>query len=139
LAYYPGTADLLVSMNQRDDLGARTPGDWLALVRRGDDWRFPRCYGQGGAACAGVRKPIAVLDKHAAAGAVAVLGTSALVPEWSYGRVLRIPLTKAAGGYTGAARPFLTGLRNPLALVTTPAGALLVGDWTTGTIYRVSA
>ena len=60
-------------MNQRDDLGAKTPGDWLALVRQGQDWGFPGCYGQGGAACAGVPKPVAVLDPHAAAGGVAVL------------------------------------------------------------------
>jgi len=35
LAYYPGTNDLFVTMNQRDDLGAQTPGDWLAVVRAG--------------------------------------------------------------------------------------------------------
>ncbi len=33
LAYVPDTDDLLVTMNQRDDLGDATPGDWLALVR----------------------------------------------------------------------------------------------------------
>jgi glucose/arabinose dehydrogenase len=132
LGYYRG--ELLASMNQRDDLGARTPGDWLALVRPGDDWRFPRCYGQGGTACAGVRKPIAVLDKHAAAGAVAVLDDAALIPEWSYGKVLRIALSSAVGATT----PFLTGLRNPLPIVTTRAGAVLVGDWGTGRIYRVA-
>src|SRR5262249_50778573 len=38
MAYFPGTSDLLVSMNQRNDLGARTTGDALALVRDGDDW-----------------------------------------------------------------------------------------------------
>jgi glucose/arabinose dehydrogenase len=80
LAFYPGTSDLLVSMNQRDDLGAQTPGDWLAHVAQGDDWRFPACYGQGGAACAGVPTPIAVLDKHAAAGAVAP-GTAPTPPQ----------------------------------------------------------
>ncbi len=26
LAYFPGSSDLFASMNQRDDLGARTPG-----------------------------------------------------------------------------------------------------------------
>jgi hypothetical protein len=36
-------------MNQRDDLGARTSGDWLAQVHVGDDWRFPGCYGPRGA------------------------------------------------------------------------------------------
>jgi glucose/arabinose dehydrogenase len=132
LASYPGTSDLLVSMNQRDDLGARTPGDWLARVRQGDDWRFPACYGQGGSACAGVPKPIAVLDKHAAAGAVAVVSdTEALVAEWQAARVLRVDLS------TGATEPFLTGVRNPLALATTGDGAVLVGDWGTGRIYRI--
>ena len=132
LAYYRG--ELLVSMNQRDDLGARTPGDWLARVRQGDDWGFPRCYGQGGKTCAGVPKPAAVLDKHAAAGAVTVLGGAALVPEWTYGKVLRVALTTGAT----TAKPFLTGLRNPLPIVTTRAGTILVGDWGTGRIYRVA-
>jgi glucose/arabinose dehydrogenase len=142
LASYPGTSDLLVSMNQRDDLGTRTPGDWLARVSEGDDWRFPECYGQGGAACAGVRGPIAALDKHAAAGAVAVVtgqlgasvATAALVAEWQTGRVLRVPLT----GSESAATPVLTGVRNPLALATTSDGALLVGDWGSGKIYRIA-
>ena len=34
LAFYPGTSNLLATLNQRDDLGAKTPGDWLALVRQ---------------------------------------------------------------------------------------------------------
>jgi len=145
LAYYPGTSDLLVSMNQRDDLGARTPGDWLAVVRQGQDWRFPQCYGQGGRACTGVPKPIAVLDKHAAAGGVAVVtgqlgpsvGTSALVPEWQYGTVMRVALTKSGSAYEGVAAGFLTGFKSPLPVLTI-ADAVLVGDWATGTIYRVA-
>jgi glucose/arabinose dehydrogenase len=145
LAFYPGTSDLLVSMNQRDDLGAKTPADWLAHVSEGDDWRFPACYGQGGAACKGVPAPIAALDRHAAAGAVAVVtgrlgpsvGTAALVSEWQTGRVLRVALDRSGSTYTGAAAPLLTGIRNPLALTTTPDGALLVGDWGTGRIYRI--
>ena len=146
LAFYPGTSDLLVSMNQRDDLGAKTPGDWLAHVSQGDDWRFPECYGQGGSACARVPSPIAVLDKHAAAGAVAVVpeqlrpvvGTAALVTEWQAARVLQVPLTRSGSTYRGTATPFLTGVRNPLALATTRDGAILVGDWGTGRIYRIA-
>ncbi len=144
VALYPGTSDLLVSMNQRDDLGARTPGDWIARVREGEDWRFPRCYGQAGSACAGVPRPIAVLDKHAAAGGVAVVtgqlgasvGTAAVVAEWQASRVLAVGLTKTG---SAAAEPLLTGIRNPLAVATTRDGALLVGDWGTGRIYRVAA
>jgi glucose/arabinose dehydrogenase len=146
LAYYPGTADLLVSMNQRDDLGARTPADWLAHVSQGDDWRFPECYGQDGAACEGVPAPIAALDRHAAAGAVTVVtgqlgpavGTAALVAEWQSGRVLQVALSRSGSTYAGVAAPFLAGVRNPLALARTRDGALLVGDWGTGRIYRIA-
>jgi glucose/arabinose dehydrogenase len=146
LAFHPGTSDLLVTMNQRDDLGARTPGDWLARVSAGDDWRFPACHGQGGAACAGVPGPIAVLDKHAAAGAVAIVdgrlagsaASAALVAEWQTGRVLRVALARSGTASRGAATPFLTGVRNPLALATTRDGALLVGDWGIGRVYRIA-
>jgi glucose/arabinose dehydrogenase len=44
MTLYPGTADLFVTMNQRDDLGARTPGDWLGVVRPGDDWKTGTIY-----------------------------------------------------------------------------------------------
>lgn len=146
LTYLPGTGDLFVTMNQRDNLGALTPGDWLALVREGQDWRFPECYGQGGAACAGAPSPVAVLDKHAAVGGVVIVtgqlganvGTSALVAEWQSAKVLRVALTKAGSGYRATAMPFLKGIRDPLALTIAPDHALLVGDWATGTVYRVA-
>jgi len=100
-------------MNQRDDLGASTPGDWLSLVREGEDWRFPGCYGQGGSACAGVPQPTAVLDKHAAVGAVTIvtgqlgrsIGTAALVPEWASAKVQRVALTRTRAGYAGSVAP----------------------------------
>jgi glucose/arabinose dehydrogenase len=127
LAYASGK--LYVTMNQRDDLGDRTPGDWLAVVRNGQDWGFPDCYGEGGAACRGVPAPLAVLDKHAAAGGVAVVGSKAYVAEWQTGNVLRVELD------SGKVSTFLTSLENPLPVAATE-GALLVGDWSSGTIYR---
>jgi glucose/arabinose dehydrogenase len=147
LAYVPGTSHLIVSMNQRDDLGVATPGDWLALVNEGEDWGFPGCYGQGGAPCAGVPQPIAVLDKHAAVGALAVLtgqlgepaGTSVLVPEWQSGRVQRVLLHATGSSYTGSVAPFLTGIQHPMGATLTPDHSLLLGDWTTGTIYTIAA
>jgi glucose/arabinose dehydrogenase len=147
LAFYPGTSNLLASMNQRDDLGARTPGDWLALVKRGENWRFPGCYGQGGAACKGVPAPVGVLDPHAAAGGVAILTgqlagryrSSALVAEWEDGKVKRVALTRTPTGYRGVVSTFLTGLQNPLPVVTAPDGSVLVGDWGRGVIYRIAA
>ena len=143
----PGSGALIVSMNQRDDLGARTPGDWLAVVRAGEDWRFPGCYGQSVSACQGVPKPLAVLDKHAAAGGVAIvsgqLGTAvghvALVSEWQWGKVLLAPLRRSGAGYASAKPSVLvSGFEHPLPLAVSAGGALLVGDWGSGKIYRIA-
>jgi glucose/arabinose dehydrogenase len=128
LAYGNGT--LYVTMNQRDDLGDKTPGDWLAVVRNGEDWGFPRCYGQRSAACGGVPAPVAVLDKHAAAGGVALVGSTAYVAEWQTGKVLRVSLE------TGKVSTLATAIKSPLPVVAND-GALLVGDWSSGTISRI--
>ncbi|MGA9875801.1 MAG: hypothetical protein WBQ21_08330 [Solirubrobacteraceae bacterium] len=147
LAYFPGTSDLFASMNQRDDLGSRTPGDWLGLVREGQDWGFPGCYGQGGAVCAGVPAPVGILDKHAAAGGVVIatgqlgasVGTAALVAEWQSAKVVKVALTRTGSTYAGTVTPMLSGMENPLALSLAPDDSLLVGDWGTGTIYRIQS
>ena len=147
LAYFPGTSDLFVTMNQRDDLGAATPGDWLAVVREGEDWGFPGCYGQGGPACAGVPAPVAVLDRHAAVGDVlittgqlgALVGTSAIVPEWQSSKVQRVALSRSGSSYEGSAAPFLTGIQNPLAITFAPDHSVLVASWATGAIYRIGS
>jgi glucose/arabinose dehydrogenase len=44
LAFYPGTDDLWVTVNERDMLGARTPSDFLAHVRAGDFFGWPYAY-----------------------------------------------------------------------------------------------
>jgi glucose/arabinose dehydrogenase len=137
---YTSSGELLASMNQRDDLGAKTPGDWLAVVEQGQNWGFPACYGQGGAVCSGVPKPLGVLDPHAAAGGVAPLAGelggafdgSALVAEWQLAKVVRVDLG------SGEVTPFLTGLKNPLPVIVTAGGAVLVGDWRSGRIYRIA-
>src|SRR5438876_5560823 len=147
LAYYPGTSDLFVTMNQRDDLGARTPGDWLAVVSRGQDWGFPACYGQGGSACVGSPAPTAVLDKHAAVSGVAIVtgglgalvGPSAFVAEWAQGAVLGVALEHDGSTWSGTVPTFLSGLRQPVPIVVGPDGAVFVGDWATGIVYRVAA
>jgi glucose/arabinose dehydrogenase len=132
LAYANGV--LFATMNQRDDLGDKTPGDWLAVVANGQDWGFPRCYGQGGPVCSGVPRPLAVLDAHAAAGGVAISNGHALVAEWSFGKVVSVALE----GNRGTTRTYVSGLQHPLPLVTTATGAVLVGDWGTGIIYRIA-
>ena len=91
---------------------------------------------------------VATLDKHAAAGGVAVatgalgstIGTAALVSEWEDGKVLAVRLTAHGSGYAGGTpTTVLTGFRSPLPLIMTASKALLVGDWATGRIYRIAA
>jgi glucose/arabinose dehydrogenase len=123
---------LYASLNQRDDLGDKTPGDWLAVVKDGQDWGFPRCYGQGGPACAGVPSRLGTLDPHAAAGGIAILNRSALVSEWSFGKVMSVTL----GG--GVTTTWVSGLNHPLPLTARPDGSVLIGDWGTGIVYRVT-
>jgi glucose/arabinose dehydrogenase len=146
LTVFPSSGALVVSMDQRDDLGAATPGDWLGVVQSGQDWGFPSCYGQEDAACASAPSPLAVLDRHAAVSGVAVVtgqlgstvGTAALVAEWTKGEVVRVALS-SDGTRALAVEPFLTGLQNPEPVLTTPSGTVLVGDWQTGTVYAISA
>jgi glucose/arabinose dehydrogenase len=143
LAFVPGTGSLLATLNQRNDLGARTPGDWLSLVGPGSDWGFPGCYGQGGRSCTGVPAPLAILDPHAAAGGVAVgplartSGRSALVAEWARGRVVRVALTLHESTVQDVPTTFLTGFRKPLPILLRPDGSVLVGDWGSGKVYRI--
>ena len=67
------------------------------------------------------------------------VGTAAIVPEWRLGKVQPVALRRSATGYEGLVRPLLTGIENPLAVTLAPDGSLLVGDWATGTIYRLTA
>jgi glucose/arabinose dehydrogenase len=138
LTFVPDTSDLLVTMNQRDDLGSRTPGDWLSQVSTGQDWRQPACYGQGGAACVGVPAPVATLDRHAAASGVAIVDGAAIVAEWATGKVLRIDLHHDGSTYTGTAAPYVTGSSLKPVAVLAVHGGVLIGDWQRGTIYRIS-
>ena len=148
LAFVPGTSTLLATENQRDDLGDTTPGDWLIRVEAGQAWGFPACYGQGGAACTAAPQPLAVLDTHAAASGVAIVGgafsgktrSSAIVAEWARGVVLAVDLEVGTDGSVTAAAPrtLLTGLSQPVGVLATHE-ALYVGDWGAGTIYRIVA
>ncbi len=147
LALFPGTDDLFVTMNQRDDLGGATPGDWLALVRQGQSWGSPACYGQGGIACRGVPAPLAVLARHAAVSDVVIVtgqlgagvGTAALAAEWATGAIADVTLHRAGGAYQAAVSTPITGMRMPVALVLGPDGALYAGDWDSGTVFRIAA
>jgi glucose/arabinose dehydrogenase len=63
--------------------------------------------------------------------------SSAVVAEWATGAVLRVEL--AADGASGTVSTFLTGFTNPVPVLSTSDGSLLIGDWTTGTVYQITA
>jgi glucose/arabinose dehydrogenase len=152
LAYYPGTDDLFATVNQRDDLGEATPGDLLAQVAAGQSWGFPSCTGFGAvagtsaSACAAVPAPVAELDTHAAVSGLTFatgqfgsdVGTAALVAEWATGAVKRVTLTATGDGYAGSVADFIGGLQHPVPVLVAPDGSLLIGDWGTGTVYRIT-
>ncbi len=87
-----------------------------------------------------------MLDTHAAVSDVAIVtgglgstvGDSALVAEWAKGVVLRVPLASGSSTTSATPEPFLTGLTQPVAIASAPDGAVFVGDWGTGTIYRIA-
>ncbi|HEX4490364.1 MAG TPA: hypothetical protein VH914_04075 [Acidimicrobiia bacterium] len=145
LTFFPGTSDLFVTMNQRDDLGSNTPGDWLSVVKDGDDWQFPSYYGQTSATYESEPRPVAELDEHAAASGVAIVtgelgasvGTAALVAEWADGKVLRVALRKNGSTYAGTVHAFVTGLKRPVPVIR-HGSTVFVGDWATGKVYAIS-
>jgi glucose/arabinose dehydrogenase len=158
LAFVPGTSDLLVTDNGRDDLGLFAPPDEINLVRVGRRPRsfgFPGCYGQGGRACRGAVPPLVRLAPHAAAGAIAVVprlgrfGLSAYVAqngssfagEPTGNDVIRVSLSRRrSGGYTVKAHPFATGFEDhdPLAVALGPDGHLYLGLFSSSALIRVA-
>jgi glucose/arabinose dehydrogenase len=145
LVFRPDTAELYVTMNHRDDLGDATPGDWLALVAEGQNWGFPDCWGQGGAACVDVPQPVAALDPHAALSGLAIvtaqLGTAladqAIVAEWGSGLVKAVPLDPGDAATRGNST-LVTGMTNPMPVVVGATG-VFVADWSTGIVYELTA
>jgi glucose/arabinose dehydrogenase len=89
---------------------------------------------------------VAVLDAHAAVSGVAIttgqlgpaVGTAAVVAEWATGSVLQVPLADGSATRGATPKPFVTGIQKPEPVLLAPDGALLVGDWQTGTLYRIA-
>jgi len=145
LAFHPGTRRLYVSDNGRDDLGPDEPAETIVLVRRGSDHGWPRCWASWRerrltGSCRGVAQPVAYLEPHSSANSLAFWRGELFVAEWGqylskrWGR----KLVRVDVG-SGRARTFATGFAHPLGLAVEPkAGALLVGDWERGVVYRLT-
>ena len=89
----------------------------------------------------GVTPPVAYLEPHSSADGMAFWRGSLYVAEWgqyccrTFGRkVVRVDLRRSPAKAT----TFVTGIAHPLALITDGQGGLLVGDYETGTVYRIA-
>jgi glucose/arabinose dehydrogenase len=63
------------------------------------------------------------------------VGHAALVAEWAFGKV---QLVRLDAGASSAVEPFLTGVTSPVAVAVGLDSAVYVGDWATGSIYRIA-
>jgi glucose/arabinose dehydrogenase len=156
LAFVPGTRDLLVTDNGRDDLGPRRPPDELNVfdvAGPAPDFGFPRCFGRGGAGCAGKRPALATFPPHASSDGLAVTrhwgrgGLTAFVaengssfPRAPTGRDVRqVALTRRRdGSYRARVSVFARGFRqnDPLGAAIGPDGRLYVTLFVSGQVRR---
>ncbi len=155
LAFIPGTPDLLVTENGRDDLGPNLPPDELNLVRTAGSapfLGFPRCWGIGRGRCGGTTAPLAETAMHASTDGVAAaksfgrFGLSAFVANngssfsasAATSNVQRVALTPTSTGYRARLKPFASGFRkfDPLALAIGPDGALYLSLYVSGRVVR---
>jgi glucose/arabinose dehydrogenase/azurin len=147
LAFLPGTNDLFMGTNQRDNVGKSptAPADEFGLVTPGSDWGYPWCWQQGGNACRGVSHPLTDDDQHAATDGLTFVGrkwsasytTSALVAEWSTGRVIQQGLTIKDHVVSAHPQVILTGVGSPSGLMTLPNGDVVLASYATGKLYEL--
>ncbi len=144
--FMPGTDDLFEVMNQQNAL-VPAPDDQLGVIRQGQSWGFPTCYGQGGSVCDGIAKPVAFLPPHNGSAGLALVngafgsawGTSAFVTSFTDNAVDRVTLTRTGGTYTETGLfKFITGLKSPDPIIVgADDQSLLIGDYGNGNIYQV--
>lgn len=150
LAIRPGTHQLYATDNGRDDFGDSVP-DELNLIVRGGRYGWPNCWGNHqGSHCGGTIAPIALFPAHASADGIGfysgtAFGASyrgdAFVAEYGdtidglgTGHVVQV----VHFGKRVTVGTFATGFVNPLAVAVSPNGSLLVADWGSGMVWRIS-
>jgi glucose/arabinose dehydrogenase len=167
ITFRPGTDELWATNNGRDWLGDDLPPETVHLVRRGDDFGWPRChagriidpdYGKPGD-CDGVADPAVEMQAHSAPLGLTFYAGQQFPEEYrgdlfvafhgSWNRtvptgykVVRIPMRD---GSPGLVQDFATGwLREdgsrwgrPVDVLTASDGSLFVSDDGGGAVYRV--
>ncbi len=145
LGFAPGTSDLYMATNQRNDVGGKPVPDQFGLVQPGSWWGYPTCWDQGGDACRAASRPLVNLDPHAATFGLAFVngqwgdkwGQSALMSEWTLGKVIAVKLARKGTTLTADPTVVLTGLKNPGPLLSMPGGTMLASSQAAGIIYAL--
>ena len=155
LAFLPDGRTLALSDQGRDDLGLDEPPEELNLLDtkgRAIDFGHPRCYGQGGRACAGSRRAHVRMPAHSAAAGVAVserfgaLGPSVFVALYGStfdkpptgGEIVRIPLRRGVPARRAVRFARKVGPKEPLGLAIGPDRRLYATLHTSGRVVAIS-
>jgi glucose/arabinose dehydrogenase len=158
LAFHPDHDALFATDNGRDDLGWGVPQEELNLVREGGDYGWPDCWDDlQGSGCAGTQPAIAFFEARSSVNSVSFYTGDRFPQEWRgnlfvavFGSwvnpnvprgIWRVVLTEdGAGGFSAETEWFgrwpLTS--RLLGMAEGPDGALYVGDYQQGGIWRIS-
>ncbi len=153
----PKTGDLFATDNGRDDLGMDAPFEELNHIIQGGDYGYPNCWNeQDQPGCGNTIPSIASFEAHSSANAVAIYGAQNFPTEYQGNAFVTIFGSWLKGGVqTGIQRVILTPQGDtyhadaswfvrfpqgvmPLPLAVGPDGALYVGEYIGGVIYRIS-
>ena len=133
-----------------DPVDNGTPPDEINLIVDGGDYGFPQCfanreparnYAGTAARCATTRAPVALFAPHATPTSVVASPwepNTLFVALWARGEVVRVTLAVHGSEATGTVTPFLAGLANPQHLLVQTDGSMLLSEFGTGTIYRIT-
>lgn len=143
--------NLFATDNGPDDPAA--PDEFNYIVK-GEDYGFPAHFGTP-PADSGTIGPVTILQTHSSSDGFAFYyGTqfpaeydgNVFIAQWGANsgdpnigrRIVRAPLNKTANGYEGQEMVFATGFDHPIDVIEDHIGDLLVADYGSGIIYRIS-
>jgi putative membrane-bound dehydrogenase-like protein len=157
IAFQPGTGELFATDNGRDDLQMELPHEELNHVVQGGDYGYPGCWDQQDQpGCEKTIPAVAFFEAHSSADGVdfydgekfpaeyrgnafVTIFGSWLKPNVQTG-IQRVQLFRDGNSYTSKTNWFVrfpSGVM-PLPITMGPDGALYVGDYINGVIYRIT-
>lgn len=147
---YDGSGRLWTTEIGDDLVNGAAPPDELNWVLPGADFGWPSCFGQQEAAtnyggtpeqCRQTRSPVALFAPRATPTSVVASPWAAdtlLVALWLQASVVQVGITATGDNATSITEPLLTGIRNPQHLLVLADKSVLVSEFATGTIYRIT-